>query len=142
MDFSKHCEICSPGVIAENFDGDIVILNLEDGRYFSLHGAGPSVWNALMAGMTPQAIVDSARRHRPVLAEATSRFLQDLWALQLIRAAAGEAPTLTEPSIDWASASDANKPEIEVFEDLAELILADPIHDVDAEAGWPMRKAA
>ena len=28
-------------------------------------------------------------------------------------------------------------PGIEVFDDLAELIFGDPIHDVDEQAGWP-----
>jgi hypothetical protein len=29
---------------------------------------------------------------------------------------------------------------LEVFDDLSELLVADPIHDVDEEAGWPHRK--
>ena len=32
-------------------------------------------------------------------------------------------------------------PEVESFDDLAELMKADPIHDVDAEFGWPHRPA-
>ena len=28
---------------------------------------------------------------------------------------------------------------VEVFDDLADLLVADPIHDVDQEAGWPHR---
>jgi hypothetical protein len=31
-------------------------------------------------------------------------------------------------------------PTVEVFDDLAELIMADPIHDVEEAAGWPVRK--
>jgi Coenzyme PQQ synthesis protein D (PqqD) len=141
MDFGKCYEICSPEVIAEDFDGDIFILNLEDGRYFSLRGAGPSVWGALTAGATPQEIVDGAQRDRPVLAESTAQFLHRLLDLQLIRIAGHEAAFAGASSVDWSSLSDEDHPDIEVFDDLAELILADPIHDVDAAAGWPMRKA-
>ena len=30
---------------------------------------------------------------------------------------------------------------VEMFEDLADLILTDPVHDVDHDAGWPHRPA-
>ncbi len=139
MDLAHRYEICSPGVIAENFDGDIVILNLEDGRYFSLRGAGPNIWNTLIAGATPQAILADAEQHRPALAEATKTFLCRMFDLQLIRPAGEAASSAT---VDWSTVKDADQPEIEVFDDLAELIMADPIHDVDAEVGWPLRKAA
>ena len=142
MDFATSYEICSPGVIAEDFDGDIVILNLDDGRYFSLRGAGPSVWNALMAGATAQSIIDSVRQSRNVWADSTNQFLRRLLELQLIRAVGKTTSVSAGMPIDWNSLSDGDQPEIEVFDDLAELILADPIHDVDAEAGWPIRKAA
>ena len=36
-------------------------------------------------------------------------------------------------SDEWAGEA----PRIEIFDDLAELIFADPIHDVDEQAGWP-----
>jgi hypothetical protein len=31
----------------------------------------------------------------------------------------------------------ATAPSIEVYDDLSDLILADPIHDVDEKQGWP-----
>jgi hypothetical protein len=31
-------------------------------------------------------------------------------------------------------------PAMEVFDDMADLIKADPIHDVDDVAGWPVRR--
>ena len=44
---------------------------------------------------------------------------------------AGDIPAPTDQT--WSD----EEPRIEVFDDLAELILADPIHDVDEQAGWP-----
>lgn len=142
MDTATSYEICSPSVIAEDFDGDIVILNLDDGRYFSLRGAGPNVWNALMAGATAQSIIDSASQSRNVRANSINQFLCRLHELKLIRAIGEANSHAVALAIDWNSLSEGDPPEIDVFDDLAELILADPIHDVDAEAGWPMRKAA
>ncbi len=142
MEFASSYEICSPSVIAEDFDGDIVILNLDDGRYFNLRGAGPNVWNTLMAGATAQSIVDSVGQSRPDWVDSTNRFLCRLHELKLIRTVSAVAATTVAMPIDWNSLPAGDQPEIEVFDDLAQLILADPIHDVDAEAGWPMRKAA
>lgn len=142
MDLASQYEICSPGVIAENFDGDIVILNLEDGRYFSLRGCGGMLWSALMAGATPQAIVDSAHRDCPALADSTRTFMHSLCEMQLIRPTGSKGHLPSVLAIDWKSASTADCPAVDVFDDLADLILADPVHDVDAEAGWPNRKAA
>ena len=147
MNFDTSYEICSPAVMSEDFDGETVILNLEDGRYFSLRGSGNDVWNALMAGSAPRSIVTSVRRVRADWEVATTEFLQRLVALGLIR------PTVTSTSgatrnddesssVTWSSTANGDEPGIDVFEDLAELILADPIHDVDADEGWPIRKAA
>jgi hypothetical protein len=32
--------------------------------------------------------------------------------------------------------------DLAVFDDLADLLIADPVHDVDEEAGWPHRPAS
>ena len=40
--------------------------------------------------------------------------------------------------LDWSG----EPPQIEVFDDLAELIFADPIHDVDEQVGWPAPRPA
>jgi len=38
-----------------------------------------------------------------------------------------------------ASGAPFATPVVEVFNDLADLIAIDPVHEVDASAGWPMR---
>jgi len=107
-----------------------------------LCGAGRNIWSALMAGATAQSIVDSVGPSRPDWVDSTNKFLCRLYELNLIRAASPATAIEVVPPIDWTSFAAGDQPEIEVFDDLAQLILADPIHDVDAEAGWPMRKAA
>jgi hypothetical protein len=39
------------------------------------------------------------------------------------------------------AASHFQAPVLQVFSDLAELIAIDPVHEVDAAGGWPMRPA-
>lgn len=126
--------INAPDVVAEDLDGEIVILNLANGHYFNLCGIAGPIWSLLLAGHTPQSIFMSIEARRPELVEGSSKFVQRLIELNLIcpRRDAGTVPA--EP-IDELWSGDG--PTIEVYDDLAELIFADPIHDVDEQAGWP-----
>ena len=126
--------ISAPDVVSEDFNGQIVILNLSDGRYFSLGGVASSVWNTLLAGQTPQAIFESIRERRPDLSDEAVRFVDRLFELKLIRPDEGGEAGIADAIFE---AWDGDTPRIDVFDDLAELIFADPIHDVDEQAGWP-----
>lgn len=126
--------INAPDVVAEDFDGKIVILNLGDGRYFSLDGIASQIWSLLVAGLSPAAILESIEAHQPSLTGRSSEFVDRLIELKLIRPQDAEAGNAQGPIDEtWSG----EEPRIEVFDDLAELILADPIHDVDEQAGWP-----
>jgi hypothetical protein len=57
----------------------------------------------------------------------------------LVRSDTPGSATLDPATIEILRAS-ANPPTVEIFDDLADLILADPIHDVEETAGWPVRK--
>jgi len=61
--------INAPDVVAEDFDGQTVMLNLSDGRYFSLGGIASPIWNNLTRGCSPQAIFDSVGQQQPALTE-------------------------------------------------------------------------
>lgn len=62
------------------------------------------------------------------------RFLGDLAAENLISAAEGSAPLLAPSDDDGAAEFPA--PRLERYTDMQDLLLLDPIHDVD-ERGWP-----
>lgn len=122
----------SPDVVTEDFDGIPVILNLADGRYFSLVGIGSDLWKMVTAGFNPEALFNSVAAVRSDLADSTARFLTDLLDYQLVRLdGTREGKTIVESN--W----NGNAPELLVFSDLMELIYSDPIHDVDNELNWP-----
>lgn len=132
FDPSVHV-INSPDVVAENFDGQIVILNLANGHYFSLGGIAGQIWPLIEGGVRLDSIVDSVAASRPHLAAGTVAFIGRLIELGLIR---------PQPSVPGADAPAGQEwpddaPSLEAYEDLAELIFADPIHDVDEQMGWP-----
>jgi coenzyme PQQ synthesis protein D (PqqD) len=133
MNKSLRYVINAPDVVSEDFNGEVVILNLANGHYFSLRGIASSIWAAILAGNAPESILASIAQQRPELLDASSTLLSRLMELGLMRPGTGENGT--EPLEDQAWSGES--PQIEVFDDLAELIFADPIHDVDEQLGWP-----
>jgi hypothetical protein len=125
--------INDPDIVAEDFNGQVVILNLSDGHYFSLGGVASPIWAALLDGHTPQAILGSIAASQPGLRDSAAQFLDRVLELGLIRPREGSATPTGPLAADWLGEA----AQIEVFDDLAELIFADPIHDVDEQAGWP-----
>ena len=111
--------INSQKAIGETIDGETIVINLETGSYYSMNQAGTAVWNAFMTG-TP---VDTDEKS---VADFLATMLED------------ELVVETAPS-DRAPASIEGTPTIEKYVDMQEMLLADPIHDVDT-AGWPKLK--
>ena len=134
MDITSHYSVNGPDVISEDFDGEMVILNLANGRYFGLRGIASQIWSCIGEGHRPNTILASIAAIQPSLVESSKSFLAQLVELDLIveRKEDTGASTASINAL-WT----AEAPKIEVFDDLAELLLADPIHDVDEEAGWP-----
>ncbi len=127
-------ELNRPDVVTEAFDGEFVVLDLSSGVYFAFQGSGNAIWQALEQGARPGdilAVLDASEsEHRA----AVAAFIEALIAAKLIRPAAVQTPTPTP----FAGVQVETPPVLERFEDLAELILADPIHDADADRGWPL----
>jgi hypothetical protein len=119
----------SPKVIHQIFETEVVIVNLETGIYYSIRGSGMDIWCALDAGMAPAEIV-SAFAAEP----AVQDFIEELEREQLIVATNGEP----EAGEKLSPAQTFVPPILEKFTDMREMLLIDPIHELD-EGGWPKR---
>ena len=127
-------------VFAEEFDGETVLIDVEKGLYFSLAGAAVELWRSFTPAREPEAVVAAMTGS---LTGADPQALQDLIGQMqshglLVSAPAADSAALA-PLVFAASAFQA--PVMQVFSDLAELIAIDPVHEVDAAGGWPMRPA-
>jgi hypothetical protein len=47
-------------VFAREFDGEIVLLDLERGEYYGLDALGARLWRGLGAGQTPRQVAEEA----------------------------------------------------------------------------------
>lgn len=135
-------EVAVPEVIAEEFGTEIVVLNLGNGKYFSLTGLAMDLWRDVSGGHRPKDLVDRLLALHGEVGSGAQIFFQDLIREGLIRPAqaAGAAPVPEAASVLASVAQDARPPKLEAFDDMAELILSDPIHDVDEDLGWPVRR--
>jgi hypothetical protein len=126
-------------VAAEEFDGELVLINFSRGTYFSLRHVAVDVWRQFAGGAEAVAVVERVREHFAV-ADGTraelARCVQMLVDEELLCAAEAAGP----PVDAWSSATWA-APVVEVYSDLRDLIVLDPVHEVDDSAGWPRRAA-
>lgn len=129
MDLSVAREIDSPTVIADAVGGETLVVNLGTGAYFVIPPASADVWAALSAGVPAAALLAGADDPRT---EALTSFVGRLLDAGLLRESATAQPA---PAIEWQ----AEDLLIETHTDMADLLGLDPIHDADANVGWPMR---
>ena len=141
MDLSSTWRIATPAVLSETVDGEAIIVNLDTGAYYSLTGVGAEIWDLLQEGASLETLLSWINEHYAgepqQLAAGVTALIEELLAEQLL--APGAAPAA--PADSPASPAPAGRlpfvrPTLEKFTDMAELLLLDPIHEVDAE-GWP-----
>jgi len=73
MDRDATYRIKGPEVIAETIDGETIIINLEDGNYYSLNAAGGEVWNLIDGARSLNAIASMLRPPPPRCSSGSRR---------------------------------------------------------------------
>lgn len=139
----------SPQVIHETVDGEAVIVNLETGTYYMLKDTGERIWAAIDRGASvPDILTELGTSYRGPgrhLEDTVSAFLDELVREGLIAPSDehGETPSSGGPLIPAAGGgSPFTAPVLHKFQDMKELILLDPVHQVHEDLGWPHPKTA
>ncbi len=131
----------TPTVSHEIIDGEAVIINLETGNYYSLRGVGAKIWDLVERRLSItdicQSVSDVYEGPRAEIDKSVLDLLSQLAAENLV-VALDSTETITSP---LSIATEAEKrpfesPELQKFTDMQELLLLDPVHDVD-DTGWP-----
>lgn len=126
--------ISGAGIIYELLDNEVIIANLDVGVYYSLRGSGPLIWQLLLAGYTQISLQSLfSEKYGPI--PSLSPFIDRLLEENLLVLAEGSSAPL--PSVFWPA--EFVPPTLERFDEMKNLLMLDPIHEVD-EQGWPHRK--
>jgi hypothetical protein len=131
----------SPLVINETIDGEAIMINLATGSYYSLDRVGGEVWALLEASLPVEDIVVQLGRRYHAVEDDIWRGVEDL--LQRLSSEELVVPCDDSDPIGAASLEPAptsrqpfRAPRLEKFTDMQDLILLDPVHEVDSR-GWP-----
>ena len=127
----------------EQFDDELVVVNIETGKYYALRNEATVIYKACLQHATCDEIgaylasIYTVEENR--LKVELEAFLLKLCTEGLIVALAERIknPEFTAPAI---AKKPFLNPGFEVHEDMQDLLMLDPIHEV-AVAGWPVLKA-
>lgn len=150
MNHSENFKVNSPKVVHETIDGEVVLVNLEKGDYFSLVKVGAEIWDALTRGLSRENIVSEIMQRyngdRETIEQAVNVLIEELQSEELIilnstNELKGNNPFSTQLQTIPASEKLAFElPSLQKYTDMEELLALDPIHEVDEQMGWPSAK--
>ena len=143
-DLDARFKVNERDAIAESIDGELLVINLQSGAYYSSDGTGEQIWSCLARQLSVRDTVerlcarygvDESDIRDSVLAFVGQLRDEDL----MIEDPAADGPA--DPDGALAEASGAfSKPVLHKYTDMQELLLLDPIHEVDPSAGWPVAR--
>ena len=132
-------------IVEETIDGEVIIINLDKGHYFSLNGTGTDIWEYIKFGTPTLDIVANIKVNysdpKNSIEHSINKLLINLLAEELIVTTDQHINNIKFNSISNIDIVNDNKksfiePILEKYTDMEDLLLLDPIHDVD-EQGWP-----
>jgi coenzyme PQQ synthesis protein D (PqqD) len=133
----------SPNVIHETIEGEVILIDLKSGTYYSLREVGAAAWQAMEGGAAEDEIVAALepRYDAPSaeIREAVRRLVDELEREGLVRPADGDTDRPEKRVVldsIGAGRLPFAPPVLEKHTDMQDLILLDPVHEVDVR-GWP-----
>jgi Coenzyme PQQ synthesis protein D (PqqD) len=139
-DRSVRYRVNSPHVISETLGGETIIVDLAKGHYFNLQGTAVDVWQALESGEGSESMVASLEQRYEAgdgeIGAAVNKLLEDLVAAELVVPDGNGAGEMQLGSPPEGERKPFVAPSFTTFTDMQDIILLDPVHEVDAR-GWP-----
>lgn len=130
-----------PDVIADTIEGEVVIINLSNGNYYSLDGVGAVIWQGLEQEASVDAIVSALGARydadQPTLRRSVGSLLEELQVEQLVAAVEGDGGEAVMANGSAQGEMAFAPPRLSKYTDMQHLIMLDPVHEVDDDRGWP-----
>lgn len=130
-------QLVASGIVDEDLEQETIVINLTTGNYYSLNCTGSIIWKGVREHFCISDIIAALQNKQSNNAEISS------WVYSFIKA-------LEQEELIQASRTDFEKrqfhlenlnfeligPSFDKYEDMQEMLLADPIHEVEQD-GWP-----
>ncbi len=145
---SSNFQINQSNIVHQTIEGEVVIINLNTGDYYSLVNVGVRIWNLLEKTTTIEYIVNTLNieyiSDGVNIEEIVTQFINELKKESLVVSLEIDSDEQSSPVKNVSTDDNSDKlpfeiPSLQKFSDMQELLLIDPIHEVD-EMGWPRTK--
>lgn len=141
---SLRYRVNEPAVAAELHDGDAILINFDNGRYYDTSGAGGEIVRLVLKGHSVGEIASAVARASALGESEVARVLEtfvDALAVEglIVQLGARRETALPDP-IDVDLPHGFVEPALHRHVELEDLLQLDPIHDAD-DAGWPIPKS-
>lgn len=140
LDLTRPHKLRSADILCEKFDGEMVILNLAKGIYFSLNSSASLLLEGMLQGYSLQEMCET--RTAACAAGDIVAFFASLNEHELICTDASVSPGPMSDEFAGRLEVITAPPKLEAYSELADLIIGDPVHETEATIGWPAQKVA
>lgn len=118
--------LSSDQIIAKYLDGEAIVINLNDGMYYSLQSVSACVWHALTTGHTESDVLAAMRHRYPErddIERSLTEFVTSLCETNLL-AKTDITPNDEPAAIEWPDTYEALA--MVSYDDVAEMVALDP----------------
>jgi hypothetical protein len=143
IDKKTSFHIDSARIQFEIFEDETVIINVENGLYYSLSPSGSEVLRLVNNGCTVEMLVEAllgnsgeASQHGPSIIHFVEDLIREGILVEADALTTVDQPTPT-PGPVYSKAGVFQPPLLEKYDEVRDLLLIDPIHMVDQSKGWP-----
>lgn len=146
---TKQFILNKPYIVHETIEGETIVMNLKNGFYYSFDGIGPAIWELILHGASSDEIINLMEETFPEPGFDMKSVVLEFIGLLKENEIIFDEPARDSKSIEFFreqlnqsnvfSGISVRKPLFHRFTDMRDVLLLDPIHDVDVK-GWPEPK--
>lgn len=144
MDSTAQLAVNGPNIVHEIIEGEVVIVDMNNGYYYSSEHTGAAIWRLIDGGSSLQQIVEALASRfpgaLPEIERTTREFIEQLCAERLVVASGARAQRAAAIAGLEELGPAFTAPVLHKHQDMQDLLLIDPIHEVES-AGWPHKQA-
>ena len=130
----------APKVVYEAFEDETVLINLDNGNYYSFSGSGALIWDRIVSGQSIASVIEYLQERFAGAADialSVEDFVRELVEENLIVENSSRlAKNVKHGRAEIPTLAGFERPVLQKYSDMQDLLLLDPIHGVD-EMGWP-----
>ena len=119
-------------------DGQAVVINFTTGMYYGTGTLGSAILENLVGGASVSSIADALKKQEGCPSDIDARltgFIDALLEKEILIPAEGEEK---DAVIAPEAFSEGFEFSVDEFAEVQDLLMADPVHEVDVEQGWPI----